>query len=64
MATASMVTRRRSSVTNTERDVDDAIDEAFLSLVAEDGCLNAVQMERGLKHLLVLKVSATLNPLP
>jgi len=50
-----MVTRRRSSVTNTERDVDDAIDEAFLSLVAEDGCLNAVQMERGLKHLLVLK---------
>uniref|UniRef100_A0A6U4NM30 EF-hand domain-containing protein n=1 Tax=Hemiselmis andersenii TaxID=464988 RepID=A0A6U4NM30_HEMAN len=48
--------RRRSSVTNTEIDVDDAIDEAFLTLGKDQsGSLTTGQVEKVLKHLLTLK---------
>mmetsp|Transcript_17373 Transcript_17373/g.34053 ORF Transcript_17373/g.34053 Transcript_17373/m.34053 type:complete len:246 (-) Transcript_17373:110-847(-) len=53
---ASYIPRRRSSVTNTEHDVDEAIEEAFASLDKNGtGCLSVSEIERGLKHLCSLK---------
>lgn len=56
MASSAAPIRRRSSVTNTQADVNDAIDEAFLCLgKSKDGVLTACQVEKVLKNLLSLK---------